>query len=116
VNFPTEKSYDCCGTVSYSAPEIFENKPYDLTVDIWSYGVILHVFQFNRYPIESKTFVKDIIKGELFFFFMKMEEKGKKYWDENVIKKLIFRTLVKEPCKRISGSEIEKILQKEIRE
>ena len=116
VNFPTEKSYDCCGTVSYSAPEIFENKPYDLTVDIWSYGVILHVFQFNRYPIESKTFVKDIIKGELFFFFMKMEEKGKKYWDENVIRKLIFRTLVKEPCKRISGSEIEKILRKEIRE
>ena len=116
VNFPTEKSYDCCGTVSYSAPEIFENKPYDLTVDIWSYGVILHLFQFNRYPIESKTFVKDIIKGELFFFFMKMEEKGKKYWDENVIKKLISRTLVKEPFKRISGSEIEKMLRKEIRE
>ena len=31
-----------CGTYEYMAPEIFESRPYDYTVDIWSLGINIY--------------------------------------------------------------------------
>jgi calcium/calmodulin-dependent protein kinase I len=32
-----------CGTVLYMAPEIFDKKSYDISVDIWASGFILYI-------------------------------------------------------------------------
>jgi serine/threonine protein kinase len=29
------------GTVSFIAPEVFENKPYDATADVYSFGMVM---------------------------------------------------------------------------
>lgn len=34
----------CCGTPSYSAPELLTFKPYNELIDIWSMGVILYIW------------------------------------------------------------------------
>ena len=38
-----------CGTISYTAPEILKEKPYDKKVDYWSLGVIAFIL-FCGYP------------------------------------------------------------------
>ena len=43
VLFPSETTSECCGTVSYSAPEIIEGKPYTKTVDILSFGILAYI-------------------------------------------------------------------------
>ena len=110
VNFPTETSNESCGTVSYSAPEIIEEIPYNTSIDIWSFGVMLYLFQFNQLPTQTKAFNRQILKLEQQLFFEKKKEKTKGFWEENSIKKLINKTLIKESNKRISGEEIEKVL------
>jgi len=30
-----------CGTAAYLAPEIINKVPYDFSVDIWSYGILM---------------------------------------------------------------------------
>ena len=32
----------CVGTPEYSAPEVLQEKPYGMEVDLWSFGVILY--------------------------------------------------------------------------
>jgi len=31
-----------CGTLEFIAPEIYQNKPYDEKIDIWSLGVMFY--------------------------------------------------------------------------
>ena len=69
VNFPTETSNESCGTVSYSAPEIIEEIPYNTSIDIWSFGVMLYLFQFNQLPTQTKAFNRQILKLEQQLFF-----------------------------------------------
>jgi serine/threonine protein kinase len=43
-----------CGTLRYSAPEIFTNETYQgREVDIWAAGVTLYVMLFNAYPFHA---------------------------------------------------------------
>ena len=54
------KKYDLmdtmCGTISYTAPEILKERPYDKRVDYWSLGVIafilLYVPYFDWFPLQ----------------------------------------------------------------
>lgn len=45
-----ERTATICGTLQFMAPEIANEKPYGKEVDWWSYGVLLHVLNTNRYP------------------------------------------------------------------
>ena len=40
---PTEKCTEPYGTLSYVAPEVLTEKPYDQRVDLWSIGIITYL-------------------------------------------------------------------------
>ncbi|TKR68246.1 hypothetical protein L596_024252 [Steinernema carpocapsae] len=50
-----EKTRTICGTLQYMAPEIAQGMSYDLAVDWWSFGVLLHILFTNRYPFPSNN-------------------------------------------------------------
>ena len=38
------------GTLMYCAPEIYENKPYNNMIDIWSLGIVFYAMLANNLP------------------------------------------------------------------
>ena len=68
VLFPSETTSECCGTVSYSAPEIIEGKPYTKTVDIWSFGILAYIFKYKKKPFDNEEFDKDTINRKISTF------------------------------------------------
>ena len=40
-----------CGTKDYEAPEKFLRWPYDYSVDIWSFGIVLCIMHFGQVRI-----------------------------------------------------------------
>src|SRR5262245_27083147 len=44
-----------CGTLSYIAPELFENKPATARSDLYSLGVLLFHLVTGRYPVEARS-------------------------------------------------------------
>ena len=58
------------GTYDYAAPEIYYNRPYTNSVDIWSLGITLFYMltgqnPFPRYEIARKECIKQIMEGRL---------------------------------------------------
>ena len=47
---PLEKMMSICGTLVYAAPEIVNEQPYGLPVDIWSAGVLLYAMVAGHFP------------------------------------------------------------------
>jgi aurora kinase len=43
-----------CGTLDYASPEILERKGGDLSVDVWSIGVLTYELLMNKAPFEDK--------------------------------------------------------------
>ncbi len=43
-----------CGTLDYACPEILERKEYDLSVDIWSIGILTYEMLMGKAPFEHK--------------------------------------------------------------
>lgn len=88
-----------CGTPGYIAPEILENKPYGLAVDMWSFGVILYILLGGYPPFyddNQKILFKKIIKGEYTFH--------PEYWGgvSEDAKDLIRGLLTHDPAKRLT--------------
>jgi len=48
--------YPRCGTAGFVAPEILLNKPYDLSVDIYSLGIVLYILIAGRHPFKASTY------------------------------------------------------------
>lgn len=51
-----------CGTEKYMAPEILENVPYTISVDIWAVGILLFFMLFAEYPFKGFDILADIKK------------------------------------------------------
>lgn len=68
LNRPSRKTF--CGTYEYMAPEIFENKPYNEKVDIWSLGILIYELLHGNSPFKGGSVLdiyKNILKGKLEF-------------------------------------------------
>lgn len=69
----------CCGTINYVAPEIFQGRPYNFKTDIFSLGVILYFMIRGELPFAhamKDIVIKNIIRGNFSFdndeFFLKI--------------------------------------------
>jgi serine/threonine protein kinase len=47
-------SYESYGTLTYIAPEIFENYGYNHKCDVWSFGIMLHCLKYGEAPFISE--------------------------------------------------------------
>ena len=45
--------YESYGTLTYMAPEIFENYGYNHKCDVWSFGIMLHCLKYGDVPFDS---------------------------------------------------------------
>ncbi len=52
---PNEQCNEPYGTLSYVAPEVLLEKPYNRAVDMWSIGVISYLLLVSRFPFDSKV-------------------------------------------------------------
>jgi len=111
-----------CGTIPYMAPEILQNlkgkqTPCELSVDIWSIGIVAFVLLSGRHPFEkhphksvggirksadNSNIIKRIISGKFDF--------PKSGWNKipKHCKDFIKKCLVVDPKKRATISELEK--------
>lgn len=65
-----ENGTEYIGTPEFAAPEMYLNKPYDKSIDIWSLGITLYVMLACKYPVPCyksapRQCTKRIITGNL---------------------------------------------------
>lgn len=99
-----EKMTEACGTVLYSAPEVFDMPAagYDQRVDLWSCGVVLYVLLAGYAPFDGESeeeIIQAVASGEFAFH--------KRYWKHisQSAKDLIVGLLQVDPSQRISVEE-----------
>ena len=93
ISKENDKIYECCGTVPFMAPEIFNlEKGYSFEVDIWAIGVIMFLLLTGQYPF---TAVKNKIKKFEYEFpdNIKISEAAK-----DLIKQILNINPLKRPC------------------
>ena len=88
------------GTLSFMAPEILNEEPYDLKCDLWSLGLILYILYFRKHPF-SMLLAGEALKNLFKTDFQKYLKKSK----NEDFNKLIRKLLVKDPKERISWEE-----------
>ena len=57
-----------CGTYEYMAPEIFDKKPYDKSVDIWCLGILLYEMLHGKSPFKGNSVIdvyENVKKGKI---------------------------------------------------
>lgn len=106
-NVPTKKSkgrsFDCCGTVDYMAPEMvrcFSDRTsgYDVNVDWWSLGILFYELLTGSSPftVENESNrEKHIVRR------ISNESPPMQYIIHDNAKDLITKLLIKEPTKRL---------------
>eukprot|EP00301_Raphidiophrys_heterophryoidea_P005913 c12430_g1_i3.p1 GENE.c12430_g1_i3~~c12430_g1_i3.p1 ORF type:complete len:454 (-),score=79.80 c12430_g1_i3:1644-3005(-) len=99
---PAQKLTSTCGTPEYVAPEILDEKPYGLAVDMWSCGVIIYILLcgFPPFYADNEQDLFDKICACDFQFLSP-------YWDRvsAEAKDLINRLLEVDPTKRLTAEE-----------
>ena len=96
-----EECHDVVGTVHFMAPELFENKSYTFTADIWPIGVIMYNLLVGYPPFSGKD--EEETKKKIINVDYKFPEDIK---ISKAAKDLIKQILVKEPEKRPSLHQI----------
>ena len=94
-----EKLMEGLGTLYYAAPELIENLPYNLEVDIWSLGVIIYYIFTGRYPFTGKN--EDEIEEKILEENVEFKD-GEWESISDKAKDLIKRCLEKNPEERIN--------------
>jgi serine/threonine protein kinase len=99
-----EKAFDGVGTLAYIAPEILLKKPYQSSVDIWSFGVMVYYMISGEFPFKNittykETSVQEILKTQISF--------SNKFNNKNLeVINLIKQCLEKINTKRISTNDL----------
>jgi len=100
--FGEEKLVTSVGTPGYVAPEVLTSESYDMSVDMWSIGVIIYILLCGFPPFFGETppqLFKKIIDCQYDF--------DDQAWDEvsDQAKDLISHLLVKDPKKRFTATQ-----------
>lgn len=100
---PSWEAHSPCGTTSYMAPEVFAQRKYGQSIDIWSLGVILYVLLSGTMPFGGRT--TGTIHRRVSIGNYEMESS---IWDEvsEEAKWLIKRLLQLDPTARPTAGEI----------
>ena len=95
---------DLMGTVTYLAPEVYTNKPYDFKVDVWSIGIILYYLLSGILPFDDEDLNDELIGKKIVFSH---HEFAKEFFEgrSRMVINLIEKCLEKNPQKRIGINE-----------
>jgi Ca2+-binding EF-hand superfamily protein len=100
---PSEKCNDPFGTLSYVAPEVLLQKPYDKSVDLWSLGVIIYLLLSGTLPFDDdddREIARQTIHDEVDFSYSVWKKIG------SDVKSMIKKLLEKEKNKRMTLEEV----------
>eukprot|EP00484_Ammonia_sp_Unknown_P001990 CAMPEP_0197023322 /NCGR_PEP_ID=MMETSP1384-20130603/4039_1 /TAXON_ID=29189 /ORGANISM="Ammonia sp." /LENGTH=722 /DNA_ID=CAMNT_0042451517 /DNA_START=22 /DNA_END=2190 /DNA_ORIENTATION=+ len=92
-----------CGTISYTAPEILKEKPYDKRVDFWSVGVIAFILLCGYPPFWGDTEVD--VAHNILSQRVRLDPDDWSHVSDNG-KRLVLGLLEKNPNKRLSVDDI----------
>ncbi len=101
---PTEKCTEPYGTLSYVAPEVLTEKPYDQRVDLWSIGIITYLLLCGCLPFVDDHSEKEIAKQTINNAVPYPPEIWCKLSKES--KDFVNRLLQKDPDKRMTIKQI----------
>ena len=88
-----------CGSPAYIAPEIIAEAPYDVRVDIWSFGVVLYAIIIGKLPFAHEN-VTEMMRQ------ISCDEPVFPDTISPILRDLLVRLLDKDPAKRITIDEI----------
>lgn len=100
---PNETCNDPFGTLSYVAPEVLLQKPYDKGVDLWSLGVIIYLLLSGTLPFDDdddREIARQTIHDEVDFSYHVWKNVG------SDVKQLIKKLLEKDKKDRMKLEEV----------
>ena len=104
-----EETAGSVGTITYAPPEMYSNKKYSYSIDIWSMGVVLYYLYYGVMPFsKEKSNPLDVIENirtkKLNFDIENAEKEEKK------MIRVIKKCLVRDMKMRITAEEVSKML------
>ena len=76
-----DKAFDSYGSLSFMAPEIFSDRGYNDSCDVWSFGITMHNLKYINYPFDDSN--SSVIRNNVMHDDIICE--GNNY-DDNIIK------------------------------
>ena len=76
-----DKAFDSYGSLSFMAPEIFSDRGYNDSCDVWSFGITMHNLKYINYPFDDSN--SSVIRNKIMHDDYICE--GNNY-DDNIIK------------------------------
>ena len=108
-----EESAGCIGTITYAPPEMYQDKKYNASIDIWSMGVVFYYLYYGAMPFskeksEMDEVIDNIINKKVKLVISEYEDKDDKKMHRNFLKG-VRKCLVREPAKRATAGEVSKL-------
>ncbi|CCD22254.1 cAMP-dependent protein kinase catalytic subunit TPK3 NDAI_0A00960 [Naumovozyma dairenensis CBS 421] len=102
AKYVPDVTYTLCGTPDYIAPEVVSSKPYNKSVDWWSFGILIYEMLSGRTPFYDRSTIKtyeNILSAPLTFPSYLHEDV------QDLLNRLITRDLSKRLGNLQNGSE-----------
>ena len=104
-----EETTGSMGTITYAPPEMYSNKTYSYSIDVWSMGVVLYYLYYGVMPFsKEKSTPYDVIENirtkKLNFDIESADKEEKK------MIRVIKKCLVRDMKMRITAEEVSKML------